>query len=369
MLFLYNQFQWTYNNHLTCGYHKDSSGIINKNIFFSRIGSVSRKVYTVFEEAQIAAVLIHREARRVKQEIFLCLSGGIDSEAMLRAFMSSSVSFHVMIMRFNNDLNGFDIKGIIQFCDTNHVSYEIFDLDILNFFESGEYLRYGEMYQCQSPQLAAHLYLCDHIKGYPVLYWQPPEILFNFDLQHKTKQFSFGLPGDLHSVYLRYFMKRKRAGVPIFFLYTPELLRSFFQLPFLQKMLWLGYYKGINISHSYHIKCMTYRHSGFPVEPRKAPYTGFEKVRDHYDLLDNKSYGLAFNERYRTPLEKINPLPKKFYQIVPKNMFSDFEQIKNLETMYGKQLLQSNFNPNLLFKKEMDEFYKHREFDVGVKSS
>ena len=303
-------------------------------MFFSKVNSVNRPVYTVFEEAQIAARLIYKAAKRVGQKVYLCVSGGIDSEAMLRAFMSSGVPFQAIIMRFNDNLNFFDIETIIPFCNKNHIDYEIFDLDILDFFESGKYLWYGKMYQCQSPQLAVHLYLCDHIKGCPVLSWQAPEIFFKFNPKSKTKLCSFGLPGYLHMVYLRYFIKKERFGVPFFFLYTPELLRSFFQLPLLQEMIWLGYYKGIDIYYSYDIKCLTYKLSGFPVKSRKSKYTGFEKVKDHYDFLDKKSYGIAFNERYRTPLETLNPLPEKFYQIVPENMFSDFEQIQKLDKVY-----------------------------------
>ncbi|MDE0092644.1 MAG: hypothetical protein OXN83_05120 [Oligoflexia bacterium] len=360
-MFLYNQpFPWTYKNHLSFGYHKDSSGRVNKNMFFSKVGSVNRPASTVLEEAQIACKLIHKAAEKNGQEIFLCLSGGIDSESMLRAFLFSAVPFHGVIMRFNDDLNDFDIKNIIQFCETNHMSYEVFDVDIFEFFESGKHLQYGKMYQCQSPQLAVHLYLCDHINGCPVFSWQAPEIFFKLDLKNKTKLVSFGVPGDLHLVYLRYFMKKERPGVPFFFLYTPELLKSFFQLPLLQKMIWLGYYKGFDVYPSYDIKCMAYKRAGFPVKPRKAPYTGFEKVKDHYDLLDKKSYGLAFNERYRIPLEILNPLPEKFYQIAPKNMFSDLEQIQKWEEMYEKQFFKSDFNPNLLFKEEMDEFYENK---------
>ena len=330
-------FHWTYNNHLVCGFHRNSSGEIDKNIYFSQVDSADRKIFTVFEEAQMAAALIYREARKLRQEIFLCLSGGIDSEAMLRAFISAGVPFQGIIMRFNDGLNDFDIKDIIQFCDKNHVPYEIFDLNVLDFFESGKYLQYGKMYQCQSPQLAAHLYLCDHIKGCPVLSWQPPEIFFYFDHKRKTQIFSFGLPGHLHNALLRYFVKKRRFGVPFFFLYTTELLKAFFKLPLLQKMIWLGG-KGVDVYYSYDIKCMTYSQADFSIEPRKDSYTGFEKIKNYYDLLDKKFYGLGFNDRYRTPLEKLNPRPKGFYQIVPKEMLYHPGEIQKLDEMYKTHL-------------------------------
>ena len=352
MLFPYNQlFQWTYNNHLTCGFHKESFGDVDKNMFFSKVGSISRTVYTAFEEAQIAAALIYKEAKQIGKNIVLCLSGGIDSEAMLRAFMSSSVPFQAVIMRFNDNLNFFDIETIIPFCNKNHIDYKIFDLDILDFFESGKYLYYGQMYQCQSPQLAAHLYLCDHIKGCPVLSWQPPEIFFHVDSKNKTQQFSFGLPGQLHSVLLRYFIKKQKFGVPFFFLYTPELLSAFFQLPFLQKMIWFGR-KGKDVRYSYKTKCMSYKQSGFSIKPRNNKYTGFERVRYHYDLLDKKFYGMAFDDRYRTPLKKLNPLPKNNYQIVPRDVLSHSQETQELDKMYKNKFFQLRSDSNAVLEKE-----------------
>lgn len=370
---------WTWKNHLTFGFHKNSSNAVDKDSFFCKMGSISRKVETAFKEAQIAARLILNESKKMGQEVFLCVSGGIDSEAMLRAFMAveeesknrnrnknrngkSNPPFHAVIMRFNDKLNDFDIENVIQFCEENHVSHEVFDLNVLDFFESGKYLEYGKMYQCQSPQLAAHLHLLDQIKGVPVLSWQPPEIFFHYNQEAKSIPiYNLGLPGHLHGVLLRYFVQRKRFGVPFFFAYTPELIASFFHLPFLQTMLWFGF-KGANVDYCYCVKCLSYKDSGFSVKPRKASYTGFEKIRKHYDVLDKKQYGVAFNERYRTPLKKLNPLPKKFYQVVQKNvLFVNSKQIRNLERKYGKQLLHKETDVNSLFKKEMDKFHVNED--------
>ena len=146
-------------------------------------------------------------------------------------------------------------------------------------------------------------------------------------------------------------MKNKRFGVPFFFLYTPELLCAFFHLPILQRLIWFGH-KGADVHYSYELKCMSYTHSGFPVKPRKTSHTGFEKIREHYDLLDKKSYGVAFNDRYRTPLEKLNPFPELQHQIVPQDILSNPEQFQRLEEMYGKELLRSDSDPSLLLKRK-----------------
>ena len=356
------KFHWTWNNHLLSGFHKDSSGAIDKNIYFCKMDSLKRKVSPAFKEAQIAARLILNESKKIGQEVFLCVSGGIDSESMLRAFMAEGErSFHAVILRFNDNLNDFDIENVIQFCEAKHVSYEVFDLNVLDFFESGKYLEYGKMYQCQSPQLAVHLHFLDHIRGVPVLSWQPPEVSFHYNQAVQSIPFyNFGLPGHLYAVLLRYFVQRKKFGVPFFFAYTPELVASFFRLPLLQTMIYFGD-KGADINYCYCIKCLTYRDSGFSVKPRKASWTGFEKVRKYYDTLDNKQYGVAFNDRYRTPLEELNPLPKKYYQIVPEEVLFDSQQVQNLEREYEEQLFHKEMDVNLIFKKGMAKLLKDKD--------
>ncbi len=312
-------FHWTYNNHLAFGFNKTSSGAVDKNIFFSKVNNSTRETYYAFKEAEIACSLIYKSAKKLGQEIFLCLSGGIDSEAMLISFLSAEVPFHPIIMRFNDNLNFFDIQTIISFCNRNRINYEIFDLNVLDFFESGKYLRYGEIYQCQSPQLAVHLHLCDYIKGCPVFSWQAPVVFYSYNIKKKAVRYSMGLPNQLESVYMRYFVKNNKFGVPFFLLYTPELLKAFLSLPFLQKRILLVQ-KSQEVISSYQIKCETYQQAGFHVKPRENKFTGFEELRRYYDLLDGESYGKAFNKRYRVPLEKLNPLAQIQYQFIPQDM-------------------------------------------------
>ena len=350
-------FPWTSNNHFSCGFHQNGSGEANKNIHFAKVGSASRELFSAFKEAQMAAKEIYYSAKLLKQEVFLCLSGGVDSEAMLQAFLFAEVPFKAIIMRFNDNLNDFDIQEILDFCESQRIPYEIFDLNLFDFFESGKYLEYGKKYQCQSPQLATHLYLCDHIKGCPVLSWQAPEVYYHIK-EGGERVSSKGLPNCLHAVYLRYFVANKRMGVPFFFLYTPELLTAFFHLPFIQRIIFFGR-QGAHACGSYELKCIKYRGSGFPVWPKGQAYTGFEKVKDYYDLKDQKAYGLGFNHRYRVPLKKLNPIPKVEYQLIPEDSFVCLKEFKSLDKKYKKRILKDKADLDELFVAEMRNFDKY----------
>jgi hypothetical protein len=302
-------YQWTYKNHFKCGYLSPEQSGSSVPTYFSQIGSPELQPEPAIFEAARAATLIYKDAKRLNKKVVICLSGGIDSEAMLRAFEAAEIPFEAVFLRFENELNRYDLEDNVKICEQLGAKFSFIDIGIQDFFESGKFLEYGKKYGCQSPQIAAHLYLLDKIDGCPVLAGNPLEI------HASQKVLNHNLPGDLHAVYLRYFMKNNRPGVPFFFIYTPELCFSMLHTEIMQQLIAFGL-AGASFTYFYEIKCLSYRQAGFNVTARRDKFTGFEKLRELYDALDNKEHGTAFNQRYREPLELLNPLPKQHAQIV-----------------------------------------------------
>lgn len=351
-------YAYTFNNHLRCGFHQSDS----EKAYFAKVESPSLPVGSAFQEAVRAARLIGQIANTLKKPVVLCLSGGIDSEATAWAWLCSGVPFRAVIMRFKGGLNDFDIAPMLAFCKRQKIPYESFEFCAESFFESGKYLEFGKKYRCQSPQLACHLYLLDHIEGLPVLCWQAPEILYH----PKEESFSFGLPGDLHSVFLRYFIANKKPGVPFFFLYTPELWTAFYRTPLVQNLIWFGE-QGAKVTNYYEHKCLTYIQGGFPVHPREHPYTGFEELRALYDKKDGKSFGTAFDDRFRKPLEEMNPFPKKHYQMIPKEVRFYEKEIQKLKKRFLPQLEEGQ-NIQTLFQNEIQSLLNDDRLNIIVNS-
>lgn len=300
--------QLTKNNHFEYGFTED-----NLNLFKIKLGGLTRKHLTGFEEAVLSAKLIFKNSQNQSQKISLCLSGGIDSEAMLQAFAAAQVDFNICILKFENNLNDFDISTNIKICVNLNLEYKLIELDVIRFFESGDYLSYGHKYRCQSPQLAVHLWLLDQIDGLPVLGGNP-FIKSNVN----GRSFFIGLPGDLHCTYFRYFNINNREGVPWFFIYSPELCASFFKLPTSQKLHKISIQPG---QYTYLHKCQLYIEAGFKVQPRTDKYTGFESLRDIYDKKLATLNGEGFDRSFRKPLEDLNPFPEQYRQLVPAEYF------------------------------------------------
>lgn len=295
-------FELTHKNHFEYGRIEKMP-----EVFFSKLGAAERAASSGLEASKEAARLIRAST---SLRLDLCVSGGIDSEAMLRSFLESRIDVHVNILKFADNLNEYDIHNAIQFCKNQKLSHRIIDLDVIGFFESGAYLEYGKRYQCQSPQLATHLWMLDQIEGCPVLSGN-----FIFPKRIADGFFYQGLPGDLHCAYFRYFQKTGRQGIPWFFIYTPEQYQAFFKTPLVQMQLAQPIEKQIDMNYA--MKCRIYREAGFDVSARDDKYTGFEKLRAHYDEKYGTQFGIKFNELFRAPLEKLNPQPDEFLQIVP----------------------------------------------------
>lgn len=280
-----------------------------KNNFSVYLGGYKNAPGSGLEESKKCARYIYD--RRKNSRIALCLSGGIDSECMLDAF--SGLDTDIYFLRFQNDLNDFDISTGLSICESRGLKFKVIDIDVIRFFESGLYLEYGRKYRCQSPQLATHMWLLDQIDGVPILAGNPfVRTVLN------GGYFFIGLPGDLHCSLFRYFEQNKRFGVPWFFIYSPEQIAAFLNTPTAQ--MFAAQNGGPDL-YTYAAKCNQYSEAGFAARPRENKYTGFEKVRAYYDAKLGTANGQGFDQLFRRPLEQMNPFPQKYLQFVPAQYF------------------------------------------------
>ena len=144
---------FTQNNHLVYGYAGTAEPYVPGGDFFLKIGDIKRDTLSPFEEATKAAFEIYS----AKTDLWILLSGGVDSEAMANVFLKNKIPFRIAIQRFNNGLNAHDIAHAEAYCKEHSLPYEILDLDILDYYYSGQYMESVDAYRCTSPQLCTHL--------------------------------------------------------------------------------------------------------------------------------------------------------------------------------------------------------------------
>lgn len=301
--------QYTQNNHLVGSYVGARPGdYVPGGDFFIKTGDLARMPESPLQEAVRAAHEIYQQ----HSNLWILLSGGVDSEAMARVFMMSKIPFKIIIMRFKNGLNEHDIRHAIEFCETHYLKYEFFDLDALDYFYSGRFWQDADAYRCTSPQLCTHLELMKQIPGTSLMPWSPIAI------RNHGHGPQVELPQDYYFTYYRILEKESLSGIPFFFLYTPELISSFFRLPITRR--WISEIRNATVEEEYALKCAQYNAAGIPITPRPQKYTGFETLKHEIARIENKDL-TEFDNLFRKPLVAKYPHPATSRAIVPKSLF------------------------------------------------
>lgn len=244
-------------------------------------------VESALSECIISARLIQRT---FGDNLVLAMSGGIDSEAMARAFLLAQVSFKVAILRFKSGWNDYDISEAIRFCEHNQIDHTIFELDLADLYGTELYLNYALKYGFELPGLAAHIWLINQIQGVPIFAGNPPYY------QLVDGVGTIGFPEYDFYCYDRYAIVENRPVIGQFFISTSELTTAFTQLPIFKNLAsQIGTYN--RMPSDYLVKVKTYNEAGISVLPRVDKFTGFEKLQANHLREFNCSWYSTYRQR------------------------------------------------------------------------
>jgi hypothetical protein len=288
----------TYNNWLKWGFDGiyDFSFRSNSNQKYDLdIGKCTRKIKNFKEECIYTSKLISTIARDNKQDIWISLSGGIDSEFLANIFLESKIPFKIATIVFKNDLNDYDVGYSRRFCQQHNLKLYEFELDIEKFLEN-EMWDYAKNIACASPMFPSHFKLWDDLDGYIVAGHGDPV----FRRTHCTNEWNFRVKENEDSVY-RYFVWRNKQGAPGFYAFTPELFLSFIWEDEISRMLLFGH--RAKVSNSVGPKECVYN-KYYKIEQR-IKQTGYEKIK-------------SIDSYYRAELEKIISKNDTFWMPVDK---------------------------------------------------
>jgi hypothetical protein len=259
---------FTRGNHFECGY--DGTPFIMRTSpqqrWWVRYGRCPRPVFDWRTECVLGAKEI---SSTFQSDVVLCFSGGIDSQVMVAAFVQAKVKFRVAILRFANDLNIHDISWAVVFCEEHGIPYEFYELNLADFFESGEMLELATETRCLSPMLPAQMKVMAQVSrsgGVPIL--GSAEVY----LKREKGVWRMSERERIASLY-RYLVLHQMRGVPGFFQWNPEMIYSFLIDP---KVKNLVSNKMVLHGSTWFAKHEIYAQH-FDILPREK-YTGFEKI-------------------------------------------------------------------------------------------
>lgn len=294
----------TQNNHFKFGY--DGTPFVFRSSFDQNwwvdYGRCTRRALDWRSECIIAARQIRASTM---QNLWVCFSGGIDSQVVAEAFRYAKIPFKAAIMRFKKDLNIHDIAWAVIYCETHGVPYEFFDIDIEEFFLGGELLALADLTQCLTPQLPSSMKLMEMIAkkdGYPILgsaecYLEKlPQGWVMFERE------------KIAAVY-RYLIATETPGQAGFFQWNPEIMYSFLIDPMVRRLVQNQIQ---NHTSTYYLKSDIYEQYWKLL--KRPKYTGFEKImrldRQIRPILMER-YGLYNQECHIGYTELLNHLEFK----------------------------------------------------------
>ena len=199
-------------------------------------------------------------------------SGGADSEIMLRAFVDIGANPRVVIARYENDYNIYDVSYAVVTCEMLNIHYDIIDFSLTNFYES-DAIEYAELAQIDRPRALPYCKLLDMIDGFPVMGAS--------DLTPVRSHSDYDTPGNWtircweHDIgWSKFLRKINKPGIAEWFKWTPGLVLSYMNTAWFQNLISDRYYGKLGSNST---KIVGYREA-YPDLISRKKQTGFEKI-------------------------------------------------------------------------------------------
>ncbi len=233
----------------------------------------------------------------------LCLSGGVDSQAMVLAWKESNLFYDTYILKFNNELNKQDYEHGINFCRVNDIPFHIIDFDVVTFLSRDNY-NLGVRYRSGSPHFNVHYRLVEILRdrGHTGVCFgglTPTKNLNDWGKNFDKNAFHFVSIQDIFEIpvqgsFLSFYPKLSWA--------ITLLTKSLDEIHEVENSRTAQEFLKL-IDIRYPLKVNGYENAGFNVIPQSTKYTGFELVKKYYEEITGD--GWAFEKRFRYPLAKM----------------------------------------------------------------
>jgi len=244
----------------------------------------------------------------------LCLSGGVDSQFVLRVLKDMNVpttAYTYLSTWQGSPINTEDVVYAQILAKRNNIELKIIELDLYEFFNSNKHLEYCKKYSISSPQVAVHLYFLEttfkDVDGTVLLGGEVPLMIKN----SKDEEGPLDIAGVNASFISRYTVAYHRLAESMNIKFVRDLL--YFTPAIIYKTLELS----INLVEKYQIHCekednqndMSAHKLKYAIYEEIIPggirplmkATGFEPLKKY--LASSSGIYNTFDLKYRVPME------------------------------------------------------------------
>lgn len=280
---------------------------LDSNFGFVKVNIRPPKINTTVNDLLIPHISNIKKAN-------VCLSGGIDSQFMLRLCEHFNIPHQVttyLLMWDQSPINTDDYLHAELICKNKNIPLNTVEIDLKKFFDQNLHYTYGKKYYTASPQIALHLYFLDLIKASDTTLMLGGETPY----MNKNSPSNTG-PGDIHGLDIHFMMSgtfsyRRFAAhnglhlIKDILLYSPELIYQTLKINIdivKTHQMHLETFPGTHLLDPLPVKYQIYDHilpgGVYPL----FKLTGFERIKKHFAVTTGVFD--QFNKLYREPLKQ-----------------------------------------------------------------
>lgn len=230
-------------------------------------------------------------------------SGGLDSEIMLRAILDVGGKPKVVVARYENNYNFYDVSYAKTICAALGIDYEILDFNLENFYNN-DAERVSELAQIDRPRALPYCRLLEIVDGFPVMGAS--------DLSPVRSDGDYSKPGTWvmrcweHDIGWSKFLRAiDKPGIAEWFKWTPGLSISYMKTKWFNDLVRDRIYGKQGSSSS---KIQGYKEA-YPMLLDRQKKTGFENidglVNEFEDFLIKKNKKLLYSGYYDRSVEQL----------------------------------------------------------------
>lgn len=293
-----NWYKWKYDDNELFG-ARESEHQLMHTIYTKS----DKPVLSFKDELLIAARSTLEQYSGLKPCIFF--SGGVDSEVVLRAYLDIGVTPDIYIIRYENDLNIYDVSYAVTICSMLSVDYKIIDFKLQKFYETdAEYI--SEISQIDRPRALPHLKFLDYIEDnqFGIYGIGDPRWARTHD-DYNTKSEWLLIDQEHDTGWDKFLMHRNVPAIAQWFKWTPSLVLSYTKLKWFQKLITDQYYGKLGVTST---KIIGYREA-YPDLIERKKQTGFEQIDTLIDEFEKhliKKYnGLIYRGTHIRTLDQL----------------------------------------------------------------
>lgn len=166
----------------------------------------------------------------------VCLSGGTDSEIVVRTFKSVGIKHNTFIFKLENNYNIRDVTNAVNLCNELNIDYKIIDFNVEQFFKNDALELFNRTLIPMAGRLP-RLKFIDYLDNIPIFcdgepYWRRE---LEDDYINKSR-WLFQLHEDGYSV-STYAKNIGRTVIGDWYEYTPDIIVSYKELPLVRQLL------------------------------------------------------------------------------------------------------------------------------------